>query len=157
MGSQGRKKMAGPRNPWRIEWSIQGGYMCINLKSCPLSREKKRLIAGYMCMGWAGENRPVQYTARWRGIVKELCTTWGFKEKKFELTCKFSTMNMTCLPYNPFLKLLRTSTREVLGFVRRGHLEAVLPRENAGMDGADCHVTTDRQIHAVLCERKNTI
>ncbi len=64
---------------------------------------------------------------------------------------------MTCLPYNPFLKLLRASTREVLGFMRRGHLEAVLPRENAGMDGADCHVTADRQIHAVLCKRKNTI
>ena len=34
--------------------------------------------------------------------------------------------------------------------MRRGYLEAVLPRENAGMDGTDCHVTTDWQVHAIL-------
>lgn len=66
------------------------------------------------------------------------------KSRKFELTCKFAAVSMTCLPYNPFLKLLRTPTREVLGFMRRGYLETMLPRENAGMDRADSHVTTDR-------------
>lgn len=34
--------------------------------------------------------------------------------------------------------------------MRRGYLEAVLPRENAGMDGTDCHVATDWQVHAIL-------
>ena len=34
--------------------------------------------------------------------------------------------------------------------MRRGYLEAVLPRENAGMDGTNCHVTTDWQVHAIL-------
>lgn len=57
---------------------------------------------------------------------------------------------MKFLPYNPFFEFLWASTWEVLGFMRRGYLEAVLPRENAGMDGTDCHVATDWQVHAIL-------
>lgn len=36
----------------------------------------------------------------------------------------------------------------------RGHLETVLPWKNAGMDGTDCHVTTYRQVYAVLLEQQ---
>lgn len=39
--------------------------------------------------------------------------------------------------------------------MRRGYLETVLPRKNAGMDGTDCHVPTDRQVYAILFAIKN--
>ena len=62
--------------------------------------------------------------------------------------------NDYCLPYNPFFQLLRTSTRKVLGLMRRGYLKTVLPRKNAGMDRTDSHVTTDGQVYAVLFENE---
>lgn len=126
MNYWGRKSISRLRNPWRIERSI----VLRRLYKHGNGRQEYRQMEGHL----------------WRKLVQP---------KKYEYFCKFAAaMNMRCLPYNPFLKFLRTSTREVLGFMRRGYLEAVLPRENAGMDGPDGHVTTDWQVHAVLYERK---